>query len=103
MSMFWIQIDGNPIAVDDIAVWAEWISDPDNKIVRKTDVGETEVSTVFLGVNHNFRDEGPPILYETLVFGGPLDQEMYRYATREAAEAGHEAMVKLVQSAQAAS
>ena len=92
---FWIQIDGNPIAVDDVNVWATWISDPDNKIVRKTDVGETEVSTV--------RDEGPPILYETLVFGGPLDQEMWRYATREAAEAGHEAMVKRVQDAQAAS
>lgn len=50
------------------------------------------VSTVFLGLDHNFRAAGPPILWETLVFGGVLDGEMRRYASREAALLGHQEM-----------
>lgn len=32
------------------------------------------VSTVFLGINHNFRPSGPPILFETMIFkdGAPM-------------------------------
>ena len=100
MTMFWIEANRLPIAVDDIAIWAEWINDDENRSVKQTLVGETMVSTVFLGINHNWAGNKPPILYETLVFGGPLDQEMCRYHTRDAAEAGHEAMVKRVQEAQ---
>ena len=42
---------------------------------------------------------GPPELWETLVFGGPLNLEMERYATREEALAGHERMVGRVRLA----
>ena len=38
--------------------------------------------------------EGPPILFETLVFGGPLDGEMDRYSSWDDAQVGHEMMVK---------
>jgi hypothetical protein len=31
-----------------------------------------EVSTVFLGVDHNFFGVGGPILFETMIFGGDL-------------------------------
>ena len=55
-----------------------------------------EVSTIFMGLDHNFSNEGPPILFETMVFGGALDQEQARYATWEEAEAGHKAMVEMV-------
>ena len=50
---------------------------------------EFEVSTVFLGLDHNWSAEGPPIVFETLVFGGPLHDEMKRYATLDEAEIGH--------------
>ena len=53
------------------------------------------MSTVFLGLDHNFGG-GTPILWETLVFGGPLDGEMSRYETRLQAMQGHEAMVARV-------
>lgn len=96
-------VTGIPVQVDDVLIWSEWFAaNGDARIVRKDFVGETEVSTVFLGLDHNHTNEGPPILYETLVFGGPLNDEMWRYPTRETAEAGHEAMVKRVQDAQAA-
>ena len=36
------------------------------------------VCTAFLGVDVNFGD-GAPVLFETVVFGGPYDWELYRY------------------------
>lgn len=50
------------------------------------------VSTVFLVIDHRW-GAGDPLLFETLVFNGPLDGEMARYSTYAAAEAGHAAMV----------
>jgi hypothetical protein len=55
------------------------------------DVG-TYVSTVWMGLNHNL-GEGPPLIFETMVFGGPLDQDAERYPTEAAAQAGHDRWV----------
>ena len=51
-------------------------------------IGQVRVSTVFLGLNHAFGD-GPPLWFETMVFGGELDQEQERYSTIEQARLGH--------------
>jgi hypothetical protein len=67
--------------------------------VGLTKVGDTTVSTVFLWLNHAY-DEGPPMIFETLVFGGPLEGEMERCSTWEEAEAIHAAMVERVKVAQ---
>lgn len=56
-----------------------------------------EVSTVFLCLDHGFGD-GPPVLFGSLVFGGPLDGEGGRYSTWEAAEAGHAALLARVRA-----
>lgn len=73
--------------------WAQWFEAGNRKIAR-TELGPRGVvSTVFLGLDHG-SGNGPPILFETLVFGGPLDDEMERYSTLEEAEAGHAAMVE---------
>ena len=53
------------------------------------------VSTVFLGIDHNF-GEGKPLLFETMVFGGKLDEETERYSTWEEAVEGHNHMVEKV-------
>jgi hypothetical protein len=55
------------------------------------------VSTVFLGLDHNYDSTGPPILFETMVFAereGFDDQDMERYATFEEAVQGHRDMVE---------
>jgi len=58
---------------------------------------QVHVSTIFLGLDHRpWGAHGPPILFETMVFGGPLDQEQERYGTWEEAAAGHTAMVARV-------
>jgi hypothetical protein len=56
-----------------------------------------EVSTVFLSLNHSFAN-GPPLVFETMVFGGPLDGQQDRYSTRADALAGHARMVELVRA-----
>lgn len=46
------------------------------------------VSTVLLGLDHNWGD-GPPLIFETMIFGGEYDEYQERYSTREQAEEGH--------------
>lgn len=73
-----------------------------------TRVGRTEVmpgitvSTVLLPFDHNWHPASPPLLWETMVFGGPLDGEQERYYTGMAAQAGHYDMVARVRAALAA-
>jgi hypothetical protein len=51
------------------------------------------VSTVFLGLDHGWGDDEDPLLFETMVFGGPNDQDCIRYTTWAEAERGHFATV----------
>lgn len=70
----------------------------DQRIVALTIVPyKGRVSTVFLGIDHNWGD-GPPILFETMVFSGPFDQEQLRYRAYDEALRGHEMVVKMVKS-----
>lgn len=56
---------------------------------------EVIIATVWLGLNHNFLDpEGPPLIFETTVLGGPMDGTVKRYATRDDALAGHREVLK---------
>lgn len=79
------------------AAWGRWMETADaDRIVAKDDVGEVHVSTVFLGADHNFRGQGPPVLFETMVFGGPFDLEQERYCSWAEAEQGHARMLQRV-------
>jgi hypothetical protein len=72
-------LDGhNPIPESDVLKWGKWFETAD-RVVQKTRVTpKVEVSTVFLGLDHNFLDKGKPVLFETMIFGGKRDQEQYR-------------------------
>lgn len=86
-------LDGKrAVPCDDIFQWAQWFETTD-RIVKQVSVNGAKVSTVFLGLDHNFSRSGPPLVFETMVFGGPMDQEQQRYSTWEEAEAGHDEMV----------
>lgn len=54
-----------------------------------TQSGDITVSTVYLGIDHSFTGDGPPLIYETMIFGGELHEEQARYSTREQALEGH--------------
>lgn len=60
--------------------WAAFFENVDNRRVAEAYVGEWHrkpslVSAVFLGIDHDFLGDGPPILFQTIVFGGPLHGE----------------------------
>lgn len=90
---------GQPITV---AEWSLAFEDFDARRVRFDTVhgaGEAvDVSTVWVGLDHQFGD-GPPLIFESLVFGGPLDGAGLRYATRDEAIEGHAALVGEVRQA----
>jgi hypothetical protein len=56
-------------------------------------IREYEISTVWLGINHQFWQKGPPLIFETMVFKGEereaLDDFTKHYSTEEEAEEGH--------------
>lgn len=96
-------LDGHTVvACTDLMTWARWL-ETGERVVAKTRLSGSEVSTVFLGLDHRFGDGGPPIVFETLVFGGVLDGDGDRYSTWEEAEKGHAAFVEKVKAALAAS
>ena len=98
MSENYILNGHNPVKVD-LMAWAKWFETADRKVARTLLPEGVKVSTVFLGIDHNFGDKGPPILFETMIFGGSLDEEMDRYSTWEEAEAGHKRMVTKAKAA----
>ena len=59
-----------------------------------------EVSTVWLGLDHNWSRHGPPLIFETMVFVSPrripFEDLMCRYSTLAQAQAGHVMMVRTV-------
>ena len=82
--------DGTPLTREEF--WAKH-TDLAYKTVAATEVGESRVSTVWLGRNHAYTDDTPPILFETMIFDGPHDEAMWRYETEDEATAGHAAVV----------
>lgn len=91
---------GEPEPCEDMFHWAQWFESHDRTLAR-TELPGVAVSTVFLGLDHrfSFEGEGPPILWETMIFADDtstaheFDQDQLRYSSREAALAGHRAMV----------
>lgn len=87
--MFYVLDDENrPVPEHDFSAWGTWRRNARRHLGDDTIAG-VRVSTVFLAFDHQFGN-GPPLLYETMVFGAPDgDERQCRYATREEALAGH--------------
>lgn len=74
--------------------WAEFFQNDENRRVALTVVAPgISVSTVFLGLDHNWSDEGPPIVFETMTFNDFGEEECVRWATWKQASAGHDRVV----------
>lgn len=87
-----------PVKINSLLEWAQWFETADRRVAQdlfKVNNIEIRVSTVFLALDHNFFG-GNPLLFETMVFGGDLDQEMTRCSTWEQAEDMHKAMCEKV-------
>jgi hypothetical protein len=83
-----------PVPCDDIKKCEKFYQSP-NRQVAIDSVGNVSVSTVFLIFDHSFK-KGPPVLFETKVFGGKYDDYAERCSTWKQAEEMHRRVVKMV-------
>jgi len=91
-------LDGKvTVPVDDVIEWAQQFK-RDSVHVGDSTVNGVRVSTVFLGLNHEYDPRKPPLLFETMIFGGEHDQACWRYGTWDEAEVGHERIVADLQA-----
>ena len=112
---FILDAEHRPVKVP-LLEWAKWY-EANAEGARRVASTETElflISTVFLGLNHNW-GKGPALVFETMVFereghGHPvvgskvreeLDGECWRYATWDDALTGHATTVRRVQRLEA--
>jgi hypothetical protein len=110
----YVLMDGKPVPEPDLLKWARWFEIVDNRTLLRTTVGNYEVSTIFLGLDHGFRRGSKPVLWETMVFRtkprrmhtegdttiieADYADRMQRYTSEEAARRGHAAMVAGIES-----
>jgi hypothetical protein len=95
MGQYVLDENGEPKLEPDILAWARWFEATPQRVVAKTATGRGDVSTVFLGLDHRYQGEGPPVLWETMIFGGKHDQYQERYTSCAAAVEGHQRAVML--------
>lgn len=74
----------------DVGEWGRFFQSGDRR-VGKDEIGDAEVSTVFLGIDHGWGDKH--LWFETMIFGGEHDQASWRYETWDEAIVGHRRVV----------
>jgi hypothetical protein len=82
--------------------WADIMESSQDRHVADDMVGLVRVSTVWLGLDHNWSGQGPPLIFETMVFGGVMDEDQWRYPTEAAALSGHDRVVTQVRETEEA-
>lgn len=89
-------LDGKePKKIDSLEEWAKWFEEAENRLIAVTNISpEITVSTIFLGLDHNWSKSGPPVLFETMVFGYEDGDLTERTSTWDEAKSAHDRIVK---------
>jgi hypothetical protein len=85
---------GNPLTLDEwVELGRDTLDNVDYKRVGATFLQSGDhkraVSTIWLGLNHAFGMNGPPLIFETMIFDGDSDTGQWRYETEAQAIEGH--------------
>jgi hypothetical protein len=106
MRYYLIDEHGNVRPAATMTEWALWFEAESKKPhgglrhVDLTDLpGGVRVSTVFLGLDHNLFDDGPPLIFETMIFNGHHADWQARCSTVEQARECHREAVAMALSA----
>ena len=85
-----IWIDGK-INQEKLDEWATWFGNIENRKVDFSEIGNIRISTVFLGIDHNFSflEGHEPILFETAIIQDDDFEIVERYKTYDDAKKGH--------------
>ena len=100
MGRYYVLCADGVVEQPDFGQWVAWHASCYEKLrcVARTSVKFGTVVTVFLGVNMALAESAPPLLFETRVMGGWLDDQSQRYSTLEEARTGHEAWVARIRA-----
>lgn len=88
--------NGNPL--NDVLDWAQLKEDMDYCQVALDEVCGHRVSTIWRGLDMTYGPGGPPLIFESMVFGPSANDYTNRYPTLAEALAGHEEIVTLIRS-----
>ena len=93
-------LDGKKAIPATFQEWLDWSVTEKNAgrdygRVAQTVKDGVNVSTVFLGLNHAWHGHEPPMIFETMIFGGEHDQWQDRCSTWAQAEAMHKRACEL--------
>jgi hypothetical protein len=86
-------------AVEAVAGLIESLRGVGSHVVARDEIGDVVISTAFIGTGD---DDSSQAQFETVIFGGALDQRQEIYSTLDEARAGHALMVSRVRAAQCA-
>ena len=75
--------------------WGTWFQHA-NRTVAVDSIDDLYISTVFLGVNHQWHEYGKPLLFETMIF--PDCHYCDRYETWDEAVEGHQRAIEWVKN-----
>jgi hypothetical protein len=90
LAVYRLGADGQPVYEPDFLAAAIAMAEDDRQLGDDT-INGARISTTFLGIDHAPRtSSGPPIVWETMIFGGHFDGIQERYASREDALIGHQ-------------
>jgi hypothetical protein len=102
-----LDADGLPRPEPDLVAWNCWMDRTGREMaatdaavgrrLARTSIGDgVHVSTVFVGLADVMIlvFGGPPVLFETMIRGGPHDCRQWRYSTRDQALHGHTVVVE---------
>lgn len=86
-----------PVEIQDLYRWGRWMESAKRRVRKTTLPNNIDVSTIFLGLEHNFGMDGAPIVFETMVFrGDDGGGDERRYTTYADAVAGHKKIVQAI-------
>jgi hypothetical protein len=94
---------GDAVRASGLLSWARWMEDHKADCHLGSDqIGNAFVSTIFLGLDMRWmlrqNNQHAPLLWETMVFGGPYDLHQQRYVSRRDALEGHRRIVQMLTS-----
>lgn len=94
--MYYILDENNKPVKSNIEEFLKWRKEnPKKRVVKQEKINNTEVSTIFLGLDHSFMSK-IPVLWETMIFGGEHDNYQERYESYEDALIGHQKALDLI-------
>ena len=93
VDMYFVLNDrGEPILEPNLDAWFAWFERADRGVARTVVTPDVMVLTTFNGVDE-LGESDPPRLFESRVFGGPLNGEVAQSGTRAESLEGHARLV----------